>query len=79
MKLTDLAKVVDIGLRLLTQRILTLVGLLMAFSLFCVAISQATWIHLAIAATFAAVVFLPILAAERRQSEAQWQTQPDNP
>jgi hypothetical protein len=76
MKLTDLAKVVDIGLSLLTQRILTLLTLVMTFILFCVAIREATWIHLAVSGGFGIIVFLPVLIADRRPKEAVWQNEP---
>jgi hypothetical protein len=77
MKLTDIAKAIDVGLTVLTHRILTLVALLMVFGLFCVAMNQGTWVHLSIAGAFGLIIFLPVLYCDRRP-EAQWQTQPDN-
>ena len=75
-RLSDLARVVDVGLSLLTQRILTLLTLLMTFSLFCVAMSQSTWVHLSIAGAFGLIIFLPVLYCDRRP-EAKWQEHPE--
>jgi hypothetical protein len=75
MKLTDIATAIEVGLTVLTHRLLTLVALIMTFGLFCVAMSQATWVHLAIAGAFGLVIFLPVLYCDRRP-EAKWQSEP---
>jgi hypothetical protein len=54
---------------------LTLLALLMTFGLFCVAISDATWLHLSVAGAFGLIIFLPVLYCDRRP-EAKWQSEP---
>ena len=71
MKLTDVVTAIEVGLTVLTHRLLTLVALLMTFGLFCVAMNQATWVHLAIAGAFGGIIFLPVLYCDRRP-EASW-------
>jgi hypothetical protein len=62
--LSDLARAVDVGLTILTYRILTLLALMMTFALFSWAMVQGTWIHFAIAGAFGVAIFLPVLMAQ---------------
>jgi uncharacterized membrane protein len=62
--LSDLARAVDVGLTVLSYRILTLLALLMTFALFSWAMVQGSWIHFAIAGAFGVVIFLPVLMAQ---------------
>lgn len=71
MKMTDLARVVDAGLTVLTHRVLTLLALLASFGLFCVAMSDPTWLRLCVAGAFGTIIFLPVLYCDRRP-EAKW-------
>ncbi len=76
MKMSDLATAVDVGLTVVTHRLLTLLALLMTFGLFCVAMGEATWLHLCVAGAFGSIIFLPVLYCDRRP-EARWQSQND--
>jgi uncharacterized membrane protein len=62
--LSDLARAIDVGLTVLSYRILTLLALLMTFALFSWAMVQGSWIHFAIAGAFGVVIFLPVLMAQ---------------
>jgi hypothetical protein len=64
--LSDLAHAVDLALKVLTQRFLTLLALLMTFGLFCWSMYLGTWIHFAIAGAFGVIIFLPVLLGEKR-------------
>lgn len=75
-KLTDLARVVDVGLNIVTHRFLTLLALTMSFGLFCWAMTLGTWPSIIVAGGFGALIFLPILAVDRRP-EAKWQAEPE--
>jgi hypothetical protein len=75
MKMTDIATAIEVGLTVVTHRLLTLVALLMTFGLFCVAMSQGTWVALTIAGAFGLIIFLPVLVADKRP-EAKWQSEP---
>jgi hypothetical protein len=52
---------IQVALKVLGARFLTLLALLMTFGLFAWAMFQATWLHFAIAAAFGIVIFLPVL------------------
>lgn len=69
--ISSLVDAVDAALTVLTHRLLTLVALAMSFGLFCWAMYAATWVQAAVAGGFAVVVFLPVLAKDRRP-EAKW-------
>lgn len=69
--LSDLARAVDVGLTVVTHRFLTLLALTMTFGLFCWAMILMTWAGIIIAGGFGALIFLPVLAADRRP-EAKW-------
>lgn len=58
---TDAASIISIALGLLAKKLILLVGLGMAFGLFCWAMWEHSWIALAIAGSFAVIVFLPVL------------------
>lgn len=66
MRTSDLAIAVDVGLRILNHRLLTLLALLMTFGLFCWAMFQGSWTHFTIAGAFGVVIFLPLLLGEKR-------------
>jgi hypothetical protein len=58
---TDTASILAIALGLLTRKIIVLISLGMAFSLFCWALYEHTQLALIIAGSFAVLVFLPVL------------------
>lgn len=64
--LSDLARAIDVALRILTHRVLTLLALLITFGLFCWAMFLGTWIHFAIAGAFGIAIFLPVLVGDKR-------------
>jgi uncharacterized membrane protein len=66
--LSDLARAVDIGLTILTHRLLTLLALVMVFALFSWAMVQGTYVHFAIAGAFGLVIFLPVLMADANRA-----------
>jgi hypothetical protein len=74
MVLSELARAIDIGLTVLTHRLLTILALLMTFGLFCWAMALGNWVHLAISGAFGMCVFLPVLAVDRRP-EATWKSE----
>lgn len=74
MKITDIARAVDVGLTVLTHRLLTLLALLMTFALSCWAMSEPTWLHFLTSGAFGVLIFLPVLYCDRRP-EAKWQSQ----
>lgn len=53
----------------LAQRVLLFLALSMAFGLFCWALATGTWLSLALAATFAVLVFLPILLRSKKETD----------
>jgi branched-subunit amino acid transport protein len=65
----DLAIAVDRALTVLNHRLLTIVALVMTFGLFCLAMWLATWIQFAVATTFGALIFLPVLMNDKRPRE----------
>jgi hypothetical protein len=75
--LSELATVVDVGLRVLSHRFLTLLALIMTFALFSWAMIQGSWIHFAIAGAFGVVIFLPVLMAQA--SSASSAAKPEAP
>jgi|WetSurMetagenome_2_1015567.scaffolds.fasta_scaffold696393_3 hypothetical protein len=58
---TDSASILSIALGVVTGRMMVILALGMAFGLFCWAMWEHSWIALAIAGTFAVIVFLPVL------------------
>ena len=62
---SELVVVVDVALRVLNRRLLTLLALGMTFGLFCWAMALGDWLHFAIAGAFGILIFLPILVGER--------------
>jgi len=66
-----LARAVDVGLRILTVRIMALLALLMAFALFAWAMYLQNQQSLWIAGAFAVLVFLPVLLLGRTSKEVQ--------
>jgi len=59
-------KAIDVGLTVLTHRILTLLALFMAFALFCWAMETGDWLHLAVAGAFGVIIFLPVLWQDQK-------------
>ena len=53
--------VINVAIRVLSQRLLTLVTLIMAFALFCWAMYLGDWLRFAVAGAFGITVFLPVL------------------
>jgi len=66
MTTSELARVVDIGMTILAQRVLTIVALFMVFAIFCWAMIVGDYVHFWIAGAFAVLIFLPVLMADRR-------------
>lgn len=64
-----IAAVLDAGTRILAARILAFLALLMTFGLFAWAIHLQTWVGYAVAATFGAIIFLPVLWAAKSPKE----------
>lgn len=60
-ELTQLTALVDMALKVLSQRVLTILALAMTFGLFCWAMALGAWLHFAIAGAFGITIFLPIL------------------
>lgn len=60
-------QVVELGLNLLNQRLLTLLALLMSFSLFVWAVYDPKVERIAAATIFALIVFLPFWRIERKK------------
>jgi hypothetical protein len=73
--ISKLVDAVDAALTVLTRRVLTLVALVMAFALFLWAMYSGTWVQLAVAGAFAALIFLPVLARDERPEE-RWKQEP---
>jgi hypothetical protein len=63
----DLLTVMHAATRILAVRLLTLLCLAMVFGLFCWAMYLGTNLALGTAAGFGLIVFLPVLAADRRR------------
>lgn len=76
-QISDVIRAVDVGLTVLTHRVLTLLALLMTFGLFCWSMQMGDTIHFAIAGAFGAIIFLPTLVADRRP-EARWTKETPN-
>lgn len=57
----DFTEILSLALKALTERAILLISMGMVFGLFAWAINIATWLALATAATFAVLVFLPLL------------------
>jgi hypothetical protein len=72
--LSQLADAVDIGLTVLTHRLLTLLALLMTFGLFCWAMYLGTLVHFAVAGAFGVIIFLPVLMGDRRPEASHERT-----
>lgn len=73
-QISRLVEAVDVGLTILTHRVLTILALLMTFGLFCWAMQMGDNIHFAMAGAFGAIIFLPTLVADRRP-EAKWKSE----
>lgn len=58
---TDAASILSIALQIVSGKVLLILGLGMAFALFCWAMWMHSWLALAVAGTFAVIVFLPVL------------------
>lgn len=61
--------IIRIGLRVLTDRMLTILSLIMTFALTCWVMWQPTWERQATAAFFAVFVFIPCIVKERKSHE----------
>lgn len=62
----DPLKVVRIAFEVLSERVFTLLAMLMTFALSCWAMSCPTWERLGLAAFFAVAVYMFTLAKERQ-------------
>lgn len=61
--------IIRIGLRVLTDRMLTILSLIMTFALTCWVMWQPTWERQATAAFFAVFVFIPCIVKERKSHD----------
>jgi len=61
----------QIGLRTLSQRVLTVIGMLACIGLFAYALWLPTWERAAIASLFAVLVYWPLIRIELRKSTQQ--------
>lgn len=61
--------IIRIGLRVLTDRMLTILSLFMTFALTCWVMYQPTWERQATAAFFAVFVFIPCIVKERKSND----------
>jgi hypothetical protein len=62
----QLLAVMDAATKIVAARVLSMLGLLMTFGLFCWAMWMQTHIACVVAGGFAVLVFLPTLIGERR-------------
>ena len=62
--MTDVAPVIEVALRMLSSRVLLFLAMMMTFGLFCWAMWMGTLLGLIMAATFACLVYLPVLFKE---------------
>jgi hypothetical protein len=67
----DSVSIVSLALQAVSAKAVIILGLAMSFGLFCWALWEHTWLALAIASSFAVLVFLPLLFREgdRRASQ----------
>ena len=70
MTTTDLLRVLDAATHIVAARVLSVVCLAMTFGLACWAMVLQTFMASTIAGGFAILVFLPVLASDRRKGEA---------
>jgi hypothetical protein len=75
--MTSPISIIRIALGVLTDRILTVLSLLMAFSLYCWAMWGPEWERIAIATSFAVLVFLPALIKEKNRDRIESQQASD--
>jgi hypothetical protein len=66
---TDAASILSIALQVVSSKALLLLGLGMQFALYCWAMWAHSWIALATAASFALIVFLPLLFKGDRNAQ----------
>jgi|APCry1669192269_1035402.scaffolds.fasta_scaffold09624_4 hypothetical protein len=62
----ELLTVIHAATRILAVRVMTMVCLVMVFGLFCWAMYLGTPVAVATAAGFGLIIFLPVLATDRR-------------
>jgi predicted PurR-regulated permease PerM len=58
----------QVGLKVLSARIVLILTLLMVFSLFCWAMYDPTYNRIACAGIFAILVYLPVVSLDRKES-----------
>jgi len=64
-------KIIRIAIHALTDRLITLLSLLMTFGLSCWAMAYPTWERIAMAGFFCVVVFLPSLSREKAKIKGE--------
>lgn len=69
----DALKVLRLALTVLTDRLLTMLSLLMTFSLSVWVMQDPLWERMAMCAFFAVAVFLPCLTKERKSEDRDHQ------
>lgn len=65
----DNVKLLRLALSVISDRLLTLCGLVMSFALACWTMEQPTWERLGMSAFFALFSYLLVMAKERKQNE----------
>lgn len=63
----DAINLISLALRVISERLLTLSGLLMSFVLACWTMADPTWERLGMSAFFAMFSYLMVMAKERKQ------------
>lgn len=66
--MSDFSAFMALALRVLSERLLCILALLMTFGLFCWSMWMQTVLSAVIASTFGGVIFLPVLFSSRSRS-----------
>jgi len=69
----DALKLIRIAITVLTDRLLTMLSLLMTFGLAVWVMYEPTWERMAMCAFFAVAVFLPCLTKEKKSEDRDYQ------
>lgn len=77
--LSNLAEAVEVALRVLSRRFLTILALTMVFALYSWAMVEGNLIHFLIAGAFGLTVFLPVLVQDRREVPRDATQRTDSP
>lgn len=64
-----LVQFAHVGIRVVNERLLTLLGMIICAALFAVVMWQPDWVRLAAAGAFAVLVYLPLLRHEQQKKQ----------